>query len=99
MTNKQLWENIESSFESLSLSLDQSKVNTILRLELYPKEKYTFDRQVFMDSINPYHGHFETQEWNYLVDIASGDQITLDEIYQVITIFKNVRETIQFLGQ
>lgn len=99
MTNKQLWENIESSFKSLSLSVDQSRVNTILRLELYPKERYAFDRQGFMDSINPYHGHFTTQEWNYLIDIASGDKITLEEVFEVITILRNVRQTIQFLGQ
>jgi hypothetical protein len=97
MTNKQLLERLESKIESLSLSNDQSKVNTLLRLEIYPTERYSFDKENFMLSINEYSGHFDIAEWDYLISIASGDTITLDEIYNVIDIFRKVRDTIEFL--
>ena len=97
MTTKQLLERLESQIQSLSLSLDRSKVNTILRLEMYPTERYAFDKTNFILSINEYAGHFEISEWDYLVSIASRDTITLDEIYNVIDMFRKVRETIEFL--
>ena len=97
MTNKELLERLESKIESLSLSNDQTKVNTILRLEIFPTEKYVFDKDVLIESINKFSGHFDSQEWNYLIDIASGDTLTLDELYEVIDIFRKVRDTISFL--
>lgn len=98
MTNKQILERLESKVESLYLSLDRSKVNTILRLEIYPRETYAYDRQVFMESINKYQHHFDIPEWEYMIEIGNKDNITMDEIYHVIDIFKKVRETIEFLG-
>ena len=68
-----------------------------IKLEINPVGKYLYDRLLFVQDLNKYQQHFTPEEWDYLVLIAKEERITLDEITNVINIYRNVRPTISVM--